>query len=94
MGAMPTLFKSSGDIATPAVTVVDTNKELKYQDDSAGQSFKFLMALFFLGCIMSTPPIVLTYPVHSSCQPHPDTQRKGLLSLLCGTEREETPEII
>ncbi|XP_014807132.1 PREDICTED: tight junction protein ZO-2 isoform X1 [Calidris pugnax] len=35
MGAMPTPFKSTGDIATPAVTVVDTNKELKYQDDPA-----------------------------------------------------------
>ncbi|XP_054253908.1 tight junction protein ZO-2 isoform X4 [Indicator indicator] len=35
IGAMPTPFKSTGDIATPAVTVVDTNKELKYQDDAA-----------------------------------------------------------
>uniref|UniRef100_A0A8C0FT24 ZO2 protein n=1 Tax=Bubo bubo TaxID=30461 RepID=A0A8C0FT24_BUBBB len=35
MGAMPTPFKSTGDIATSAVTVVDTNKELKYQDDPA-----------------------------------------------------------
>ncbi|XP_009584305.1 PREDICTED: tight junction protein ZO-2 isoform X3 [Fulmarus glacialis] len=35
MGAMPTPFKSTGDVATPAVTVVDTNKELKYQDDLA-----------------------------------------------------------
>ncbi|XP_065716717.2 tight junction protein 2 isoform X2 [Patagioenas fasciata] len=33
MGAMPTPFKSIGDIATPGVTVVDTNKEMKYQDD-------------------------------------------------------------
>lgn len=38
MGAMPTPFKSTGDIATAAVTVVDTNKEPKYQDDAAGQS--------------------------------------------------------
>lgn len=43
---MPTPFKSTGDIATPAVTVVDTNKELKYQDDPAGQSLKFLVAFF------------------------------------------------
>ncbi|XP_074021750.1 tight junction protein 2 isoform X5 [Numenius arquata] len=35
IGAMPTPFKSTSDIATPAVTVVDTNKELKYQDDPA-----------------------------------------------------------
>ncbi|KAI1239939.1 Tight junction protein ZO-2, partial [Lamprotornis superbus] len=35
MGAMPTPFKSIGDIATPAVTAVDSNKELKYQDDPA-----------------------------------------------------------
>ncbi|NXS60213.1 ZO2 protein, partial [Brachypteracias leptosomus] len=35
MGAMPTPFKSTGDIATSAVAVVDTNKELKYQDDPA-----------------------------------------------------------
>uniref|UniRef100_A0A8B9S0Y7 Tight junction protein ZO-2 n=1 Tax=Accipiter nisus TaxID=211598 RepID=A0A8B9S0Y7_9AVES len=35
MGAMPTPFKSTGDIVSPAVTVVDTNKELKYQDDPA-----------------------------------------------------------
>lgn len=47
MGAMPTPFKSTGDIATPAVTVVDTNKELKYQDDPAGQGLKFLVAFFF-----------------------------------------------
>ncbi|NXE52315.1 ZO2 protein, partial [Casuarius casuarius] len=35
MGAMPTPFKSTGDIATNAVTVADTNKEPKYQDDAA-----------------------------------------------------------
>uniref|UniRef100_A0A663N4N2 Tight junction protein 2 n=1 Tax=Athene cunicularia TaxID=194338 RepID=A0A663N4N2_ATHCN len=35
MGAMPTPFTSTGDIATSAVTVVETNKELKYQDDPA-----------------------------------------------------------
>lgn len=35
MGAMPTPFKSTGDIATTAVTVVDANKEPKYQDDVA-----------------------------------------------------------
>uniref|UniRef100_A0A8B9UPL4 Tight junction protein ZO-2 n=1 Tax=Anas zonorhyncha TaxID=75864 RepID=A0A8B9UPL4_9AVES len=35
MGAMPTPFKSTGDIASSAVTVVDTNKEPKYQDDTA-----------------------------------------------------------
>ncbi|NXW11101.1 ZO2 protein, partial [Fregetta grallaria] len=40
MGAMPTPFKSTGDIATPAVTVVDTNKELKYQDVSAASQPK------------------------------------------------------
>ncbi|XP_027649357.1 tight junction protein ZO-2 isoform X2 [Falco peregrinus] len=34
MGAMPTPFKSTGDIATSAVTVADTSKELKYQDDT------------------------------------------------------------
>ncbi|XP_074935099.1 tight junction protein 2 isoform X3 [Phalacrocorax aristotelis] len=34
MGAMPTPFKSTSDIATP-VMVVDTKKELKYQDDPA-----------------------------------------------------------
>ncbi|NWW34807.1 ZO2 protein, partial [Panurus biarmicus] len=33
MGAMPTPFKSTGDI--PAVMAVDSNKELKYQDDQA-----------------------------------------------------------
>lgn len=38
MGAMPTPFKSTGDIATTAVTVVDANKEPKYQDDVAGQN--------------------------------------------------------
>lgn len=48
MGAMPTPFKSTGDIVSPAVTVVDTNKELKYQDDPAGQSLKVLVAFFFL----------------------------------------------
>ncbi|XP_064260104.1 tight junction protein ZO-2 isoform X3 [Passer domesticus] len=35
MGAMPTPFKSTGDIAAPAATAVDSNKELKYQDDPA-----------------------------------------------------------
>ncbi|NWI49640.1 ZO2 protein, partial [Calyptomena viridis] len=35
MGAMPTPFRATGDIVTPAVTVVDTNKEPKYQDDPA-----------------------------------------------------------
>ncbi|XP_010190799.1 PREDICTED: tight junction protein ZO-2-like, partial [Mesitornis unicolor] len=35
MGAMPTPFKSTGDITTPAVTVTDANKELKYQYDPA-----------------------------------------------------------
>lgn len=48
MGAMPTPFKSTGDIATPAVTVVDTNKELKHQDDPAGQCSKFLVTFFAL----------------------------------------------
>lgn len=93
MGAMPTPFKSTGDIVSPAVTVVDTNKELKYQDDPAGQSLKVLVAFFFSGHRISTPPVMLTYLVYSSCQPHPDTQRRGL-SLLCGAGREETLEII
>uniref|UniRef100_A0A8C3VBV3 ZO2 protein n=1 Tax=Catharus ustulatus TaxID=91951 RepID=A0A8C3VBV3_CATUS len=35
MGAMPTPFKSTGDISIPAVTAVDSNKELKHQDDPA-----------------------------------------------------------
>uniref|UniRef100_A0A803YKT6 Tight junction protein 2 n=1 Tax=Meleagris gallopavo TaxID=9103 RepID=A0A803YKT6_MELGA len=35
MGAMPTPFKSTGDITTTAVTVVDANKEPKYQEDVA-----------------------------------------------------------
>uniref|UniRef100_A0A8C5UM65 Tight junction protein ZO-2 n=1 Tax=Malurus cyaneus samueli TaxID=2593467 RepID=A0A8C5UM65_9PASS len=35
MGAMPTPFKSTSDIAASAVTAVDSNKELKYQDDPA-----------------------------------------------------------
>ncbi|NWU94900.1 ZO2 protein, partial [Upupa epops] len=33
MGAMPTPFRSTADLATPAT--VDTNKELKYRDDPA-----------------------------------------------------------
>lgn len=53
MGAMPTPFKSTGDIATPAVTAVDSNKELKYQDDPAGQSLKVLVAFFPTGHRMS-----------------------------------------
>lgn len=60
MGAMPTPFKSSGDIATPAVTAVDSNKELKYQDDPAGQSLKVSVAFFFLGHRMSLPSTMLT----------------------------------
>lgn len=48
MGAMPTPFKSTGDIVSPAVTVVDTNKELKYQDDPAGQFEGFGCFFFFL----------------------------------------------
>lgn len=47
MGAMPTPFKSTGDIVSPAVTVVDTNKELKYQDDPAGQFESFGCFFFF-----------------------------------------------
>lgn len=93
MGAMPTPFKSIGDIATPGVTVVDTNKEMKYQDDPPGQNLKFLVHFFFLGCRMPSPPIMLTYLVYTSCHLHPDTQRRGL-SLLCGAEREETLEIL
>ncbi|NWI15231.1 ZO2 protein, partial [Crypturellus soui] len=34
MGAMPTPFKSTSDIATNAATVADTSKEPKYQDDA------------------------------------------------------------
>ncbi|XP_067171412.1 tight junction protein ZO-2 isoform X2 [Apteryx mantelli] len=34
MGAMPTPFKSTSDVASNAVTVPDTNKEPKYQDDA------------------------------------------------------------
>lgn len=94
MGAMPTPFKSTGDIVSPAVTVVDTNKELKYQDDPAGQFEGFGCFFFFpSGHRISTPPIMLTYLVYSSCQSHPDTQRRGL-SLLCGAGREETLAII
>ncbi|NWH77476.1 ZO2 protein, partial [Piaya cayana] len=40
MGAVPTPFKSTGDDVTPAVTVVDANKELKYQDDPAASQPK------------------------------------------------------
>ncbi|XP_009670355.2 tight junction protein ZO-2 isoform X3 [Struthio camelus] len=35
MGATPTPFKSTSDIAANAVTVADTNKEPKYEDDAA-----------------------------------------------------------
>lgn len=41
MGAMPTPFKSTGDISIPAVTAVDSNKELKHQDDPAGENEGF-----------------------------------------------------
>lgn len=41
MGAMPTPFKSTGDISIPAVTAVDSNKELKHQDDPAGENKGF-----------------------------------------------------
>lgn len=64
MGAMPTPFKSTGDIATTAVTVVDANKEPKYQDDVAGQSFplQFFPHFFFL--LLTTeslfPPVTST----------------------------------
>lgn len=87
MGAMPTPFKSTGDIATPAVTAVDSNKELKYQDDPAGENLKVLVAFFSSGHRMSVPSTMLTKLVCSSCQPHPDTQRRGL-SLLCGAGKK------
>lgn len=48
MGGMPTPFKSTGDLATAAVTAVDANKELKYQDEPAGQSLKFFVAILSL----------------------------------------------
>lgn len=47
---MPTPFRSTGDVATPPVTVADTNRELKCQDDTVGQSLKFLVDFFVLFC--------------------------------------------
>lgn len=81
MGAVPTAFKSTGDIATPAVTAVDSNKELKYQDDPAGQSLKVLVAFFFFspGHRMSIPSTMLTKLVCSSCKPHPDHREEVCL---------------
>uniref|UniRef100_A0A672VBS0 Tight junction protein 2 n=1 Tax=Strigops habroptila TaxID=2489341 RepID=A0A672VBS0_STRHB len=57
VGAMPTPFRSTTDIATPPVSAVDTNKELKYQDDPAGQNLKLLFAFFPLAreCLLPHP---------------------------------------
>ncbi|NWR24873.1 ZO2 protein, partial [Emberiza fucata] len=90
MGAMPTPFKSTGDIAAPALTAVDSNKEPKYQDDPAGQSLKVLVAFFSPGDRMPIPSTMLTKLVCSSCQPQPDTQKKFLscTTWLCGAGKE------
>lgn len=90
MGATPTPFKSTGDIAAPALTAVDSNKELKYQDDAAGQSLKVLVAFFSPGHRMSIPSTMLTKLLCSSRQPHPYTQKKFLscTTLLCGAGKK------
>lgn len=67
MGAMPTPFKTTSDIATPTVTAVDIKKELKYQDDPAGQNLKLLVVFFSPGPQNVYSPIMLTYLVYSSC---------------------------